>query len=135
MNKFKSIIITAMAAGAALAAPKGGSHKKDLWKYAGEDHGVRFFFQPAAKGAIRIKVENSMDAQVDVMYRVMDTEWKKTFASTLAPHAVDSTINYKPVGGGKGAVRFPYFDQVYLERTDGAASIETDVKSDEAGRT
>ena len=130
MNISKSFFIVALLAGAALAASgKGGKtgHKqKDAWKYAGEDHGVRFFFQEEKNGGIRIKVENGLDARVDVLYRVMDTDWKKSFASSLAPHGADSTIRYRPLDCGKDGVKYPYFDQVWLERMDGAASAETE---------
>ena len=137
MRIINTISVVSLLAGAALAAPKAGHHnKKDPWKYAGEDHGVRFFFQPEAKGGIRIKIENSMDAQVDVMYRVMDTDWKKTFASSLAPHAADSTIRYRPEAAGRNGVRYPYFDQVFLQRVDGAASVDAEPARNEApGRT
>ncbi len=134
----RSIIFISLLAGAVFATPKAGHHKKDPWKYAGEDHGVRFFFQAAPKGAIRIKIENSMDAQVDVMFRVMDTDWKKSFVNSLAPHSADSTISYRPVDamGGRDAVRYPYFDQVYLESVDGAASaVPVFVSDADPGRT
>lgn len=130
MSITKSFFIVALLAGAALAASgknaKTGHKRKDAWKYAGEDHGVRFFFQEEKNGGIRIKVENGLDARVDVLYRVMDTDWKKNFASSLAPHAADSTIRYRPVDCGGNGVKYPYFDQVWLETTDGAASAETE---------
>lgn len=125
MTLGKSLFIVTLLAGAALAASKPGK-KKDAWKYAGEDHGVRFYFQPEKDGSIRIKVENSLDARVDVLYRVMDTDWKKSFASSLAPHAADSTIRYRPADLGRDAVKYPYFDRIWLERLDGAASVETE---------
>jgi len=126
MSINKSFFIIALLAGAAMAASKPGHKKKDAWKYAGEDHGVRFFFQPQKDGGIRIKVENGLDTRVDVEYRVMDTDWKKSFASSLAAHGADSTIRYRPADCGKNGVKYPYFDQVWLERMDGAASAETE---------
>lgn len=125
MHIGKSLFIVTLLAGAAMAASKPGKKKKDAWKYAGEDHGVCFFFQPQKDGSIRIKVENRLDARVDVLYRVMDTDWKKSFASSLAPLSADSTIRYRPTDLGRDAVKYPYFDQVWLERVDGAASIES----------
>ena len=123
-----TLILAAALAGTAFAASKPGP-RKDPWKYAGEDHGVRFFFQPDAKGGIRIKVENGLDTRVDVLYRVMDTDWKMRFASSLQPHGADSTIRYRP-SEKDALVRYPYFDQVFLERVEGAASAASEASAE-----
>ena len=120
--RFRRAVLTGLLlAGAAFAGRKAVRVKKDPWRYAGEDHGVRFYFQPEKEGGIRIKVENRLDIRVDVLYRVMDTDWKKNFACSLAPRAADSTIRYQPLEAG---VRYPYFDRVYLDRADAAAASE-----------
>jgi hypothetical protein len=112
-------LIPAMAGGASKS-------RKDGWKYAGEDHGIRFFFKAEqARGGerIRLKLENTSEAQVDVAYRVMDTDWNNRFANSLDAHEADSTVVFRP---GEGSpVRYPYFDQVYLERVQEAAQAET----------
>jgi hypothetical protein len=105
----------------AFAGPGPGPRKKDPWRYAGEDHGIRFYFQPVKRGGIRIKLESNLDTRVDVLYRVRDTDWKKSFTCSLAPGAVDSTLRYRPL---EAQVRYPVFDRVFLERTDGAAVAE-----------
>jgi hypothetical protein len=133
MRNITLILAAAALAGTAFAAPKSGP-RKDPWKYAGEDHGVRFFFQPDAKGGIRIKVENAQDTRVDVLYRVMDTDWKMRFASSLKPHGADSTIRYRP-SEHDAAVRYPYFDQVFLQRVEGAASAAPETAAESPGRT
>lgn len=122
MRILSAVLTSALLAGAAFAGPAPELRKKDPWRYAGEDHGIRFYFQPVAQGGIRIKLESDLDTRVDVLYRVRDTDWKKTFTCSLAPGAVDSTLRYRPLD--EAQVRFPYFDQVFLERTEGAAAAE-----------
>lgn len=102
----------------------GKSHaaKKSPWKYAGEDHGVRFYFKTdgkADKGPIHLKLENTSEARVDVAFRVMDMDWKKSFANSLPAHGSDSSLVYVPPKGS--SVCYPYFDQVYLESAEGEA--------------
>lgn len=103
-----------------------GKAAKDTWKYAGEDHGIRFFFKAErVRGGerIRLKLENTSEAQVDVAFRVMDTDWNNRFAKSLEANEVDSTVIFRP---GEGSpVRYPYFDQVYLQREEDAAQAET----------
>ena len=116
----------------------GKSHaKKDAWKYAGEDHGVRFYFKTdgkSAQGPIRLKLENTSEAQLDVMFRVMDMDWKKSFANSLSAHETDSTMVFTPPKGS--AVCYPYFDQVFLERMEGAAQAESEpTKTEGPGRS
>jgi hypothetical protein len=112
-------LIPAMAGGASKS-------RKDGWKYAGEDHGIRFFFKAERERGgerIRLKLENTSEAQVDVAFRVMDTDWNNRFANSLAAHEVDSTVVFRP---GEGSpVRYPYFDQVFLHRVEEAAQTET----------
>lgn len=116
-----AVSTASLLAGAVFAGPKSGPRKKDPWRYAGEDHGVRFYFQPVKRGGIRIKVESDLDTRIDVLYRVRDTDWKKSFTCSLAPGAADSTIRYWP---REAHVRYPFFDRVFLERAEGAATAE-----------
>jgi hypothetical protein len=51
-----------------------------------------------------------------------DTDWKKTFTCSLAPGAADSTLRYRPL---EARVRYPFFDRIFLERTEGAAATES----------
>jgi hypothetical protein len=122
MRILSAVSAIALLAGAASAGHAAGPRKKDPWRYAGEDHGIRFYFQPDRRGGIRIKVENGLDTPVDVIYRVRDTDWKKRFTCSLAAGAVDSTIRYRPLD--EAVVRYPYFDRIFLERTEGAATAE-----------
>jgi hypothetical protein len=121
MRIASAVLTMSLLAGASFAGPSSGPRKKSPWKYAGEDHGIRFFFQPVKRGGIRIKVENGLDDRVVVLYRVRDTEWKKTFACSLAAGAADSTLRYWPL---EAEVRYPFFDRVFLERAEGAATAE-----------
>jgi hypothetical protein len=121
MRTLSAVLTASLLAGTVFAGPATGPRKKDPWKYAGEDRGVRFYFQPDKRGGIRIKVENILDTRVDVLYRVRDTDWKKSFSCSLAPGAADSTIRYRPLAA---RVLYPFFDRIFLERTEDAAASE-----------
>lgn len=102
----------ALCAGLATAA-----NRKDNWKYAGEDHGIRFFYQTSkgrAAGPMVLKLENTLEVPVEVSFRVMDTDWKQAFVKSLAPGESDSTLVYKMRDGE--SVRYPFIDRVYLEK-------------------
>lgn len=121
MRTLNILLAAVMLAGTAFAGPKTSPRKKSPWLYAGEDHGIRFFFQPDKRGGIRIKLENSLHTHVDVLYRVKDTDWNKTFNCSLAAGAVDSTTRYQPM---EAQVRYPYFDRIFLERDQRTASTQ-----------
>lgn len=106
----------------ALAALASAGKKTDSWKYAGEDHGIRFFFKTknaCQEGPIALKLESTLSIPVEVSFRVMDIDWKKEFAHTLAPNETDSSVVYRPLDGYSAC--HPYFDRVYLENTAGMA--------------
>lgn len=121
MRMLSAVLTISSLTGAVLAGPAFGRGRKGPWLYAGEDHGVRFYFQAGKRGGIRIKVENLLDSRIDVAYRVKDTDWMKNFTCSLAPGAVDSTIRYRPL---EARVRFPYFDRIFLERTESTVATE-----------
>lgn len=107
-----------LSAALALILAAATAHTKALkkWKYAGEDHGIRFFYtepRGAKNGSILLKLENTLDMPVGISFRVKDTEWNKAFEAQLAPGATDSSLTYRPeVGLG---VRFPFIDRVFVE--------------------
>jgi hypothetical protein len=122
MHILSAVLTSSLMAGVACAGPTSGLRKKDPWRYAGEDQGIRFYFRPAKRGGIRIKLVSDLDTRVDVIYRVRDTDWKKTFTCSLAPGAADSTLRYRPLD--EAQVRYPFFDRIHLERTEGATAVE-----------
>jgi hypothetical protein len=96
------------------------SKKPTKWKYAGEDHGIRFFFKAKNEckdGPIVLKVENTLSLPVEVSFRVMDIDWNKEFASALAPNQIDSSTVFHPKEGS--SVCHPFFDRIYLEQSQG----------------
>lgn len=101
----------ALCAGLATAA-----NRKDSWKYAGEDHGIRFFYQTSkgrAAGPMVLKLENTLEIPVEVSFRVKDTDWNHGFVKSLAPGAKDSTLVHEMRDGA--SVRYPFIDRVFLE--------------------
>jgi hypothetical protein len=89
--------------------------KQDPWSYAGEDHGIRFFFkteQVRGKDRMRLKLENTSDAPVDVAFRVMDMDWHTRLANSLAARGTDSSLVVRLQAGRE--IRYPYFDEVFL---------------------
>lgn len=111
---FSKRITLALALCTGLAA---AANRKDNWKYAGEDHGIRFYYQTAkgrSAGPMMLKLENTLEMPVEVSFRVKDTDWNKGFVKSLAPGESDSTLVYKMQDGA--SVRYPFIDRVYLEK-------------------
>jgi hypothetical protein len=110
MSKFKFIFTASLLMLASFAL---AGKKKDPWKYAGEDQGVRFFFKAdhaGAKSPIIVKVENTLPYPVDVSFRVKDLDWKRAFSRQLDANQADS-LAYLP---SEDVVSYPYVDRVFL---------------------
>lgn len=111
MLKCKVLLILPLFLGFAFA---GGN--KDRWKYAGEDHGVRFFFRTAENGRggkMVLKLENTLPVPVELTFRVKDLEWKSNLASSLEPHGKDSSLVVRLAPGSP--ILYPYVDRVFIE--------------------
>lgn len=103
---------------------------KDKWKYAGEDHGLRFYFQPpkdGRKGPITLKVENTRPLSVGVTFRVRDTDWKCTFVSNLSPFEADSSLSFVPENGLP--VLYPFIDRIFVEQAVGFPDLTASVSA------
>lgn len=90
--------------------------KQSEWKYAGEGHGIRFFFKknhnPKSGEKILLKVENTLSMPVTVSFRVRDTDWQHRFEFTVPPMDADSTHSH--VLQKSLLVRYPFLDEVYV---------------------
>jgi hypothetical protein len=101
----------------------------ERWLYAGENHGIRFFFKIANEcretgASVGIKLESILDYPVTVSFRVNDPNWSKTFQRDLTPGEVDTGIKFTP---GEGTACHPFVDEVYVD------SKETQVSKSEDG--
>ncbi len=90
------------------------------WKYAGESHGIRFFFKkshkPESGEKILLKVENTLSSTVGVYFRVRDTDWQHRFEITVPAMDADSTHSYALEESA--SVQFPFIDEIYVETSD-----------------
>jgi hypothetical protein len=81
------------------SAKAGQAGDAEKWKYAGEDHGIRFFFaagEECREGPLLLKFENMLSIPVTARFQVKDGDWMKSFEHPLAANQVDSTIVDRP---------------------------------------
>ena len=100
----------------AVEAGANAKAKAKEWKYAGEDHGIQFFFKTgksSGKGVIQLKLVNTSDRPLEVDFRIRDTDWSQEFTRGLQGSEADSTLQYRPQDGG--IVRYPYIDRVFID--------------------
>ena len=96
--------------------PGNAGTKSKEWKYAGEDHGIQFFFKTgkaSGKGIIQLKLVNTSDRPLEVDFRIKDTDWSQEFTRGLQASEADSTLKYRPLDGE--LVRYPYIDRVFID--------------------
>lgn len=91
--------------------------KAPPWQYAGETKGIRFWFKIANEcresGArVEMKLENTLDHDVTVAFRVVDPDWKQSFERELGSGDKDTAIRFSP---DEGTACHPYVDEVYVE--------------------
>jgi hypothetical protein len=103
------------------------------WQYAGESKGIRFRFRIAnecadAGARMEVKLENTLDAEATVSFRIVDPDWKRSFERKLGPKAEDASIRFAP---DEGTACHPYVDEVYLESRDTQVS-RSDADAEEA---
>lgn len=87
------------------------------WQYAGENHGIRFFFKIANEcresgASVAVKLESTLDYPVTVSFRLNDPNWSKIFERDLTPGEKDSGLKFTP---GEGTACHPFVDEVFVD--------------------
>lgn len=113
------------------ARPPKQDPNSEKWKFAGENHGIKFSLRISNEcrpsgSSLGVKLENTLDYPVTVSFRINSPDWSKTFERHLSPREMDTGLKFKP---DEGAVCHAYLDQVFVE----AKNIHSDsTKQDQA---